>query len=973
MDPYEQYSQAFDAQQSAPTAPVDPYEQYSQQFDAQQSEPLNWSGAARTAAGGLGNILNGLTFNFGDEITGTGAGAVNYGVDKLKSLFGYGDGNLSLSDAVSQGINTSKSFRDDFNKISPISGAVTEIGGSLLTPLSFAKAGVGTPEKILRATATGAAQGGLWGLGSEGNRVESALKGATWGGALGGTLESILGPGLNYVGDMGKRLQRATLNIRQSDLKKAAASVAKGEENPLVTAFDNLQNEGVFGGVLSSKNPEVIQEALTKRAEDLNTGLNIKLGTATLEAPRPPAPPIFAKTEDFIKARKGTNYQEAQAVFEKEKAALQQTLDDGGTISDWQLAKKDLQQRKVKYGTATSDIENEVNMHMASDIRQHIEDQVDATIPAISGDVKKTNKALQDGILIDQVVQRAKIADLAASPLEKLKQQFRTSGGFGVPMLLAAGSGGAEYGRSGNVGSAIKAGLLGATLGTRRGLYAAGSLLKKAGQISPQVVTRAGVPFIVKAIASQSGQPTTPLEHFKAGKAGVEKYKQETGGSEEQLDLIYKQATDSFKNFVAPSGQVDATKARRWVEHNKDALNALPELRQQLANPEMAQHLIDRHYAGAEKLPQDQVDLNALQEYTQAEPKQFLMGIFDSKNPKENLRQTLSYLKQDREAVSGLRRVAVQFLNSDPAVYPQVRDIMEKSGFLTASQLKVADHLYGGNTGDSTINNSTLKAITGMAKGSFLSSARYGKYAGQIERVLKTMDPAQLRSKLEEALYNPLMARDLMNKANPGNISRSLEAVFKNEINSALKTQPTEQAPPPKPVIPKQAQVTSKQSFPDPENLLTPKAPGAPSGATLDLSSYDPGTRAQMSVESSFNPNAVSPKGAQGLMQLMPATAKEIAESRGETYIPIRPGMSPGQRQASMRQNIQYGDIYYKQQLKKYGSPTLAYAAYNAGPGRVDKAIALAGTSRDINKVLSNLPKETQDYVKRIAERYGRV
>lgn len=94
--------------------------------------------------------------------------------------------------------------------------------------------------------------------------------------------------------------------------------------------------------------------------------------------------------------------------------------------------------------------------------------------------------------------------------------------------------------------------------------------------------------------------------------------------------------------------------------------------------------------------------------------------------------------------------------------------------------------------------------------------------------------------------------------------------------------------------------------------------------------------------ESSGVPGAVSPKGATGLMQLMPATAKEL----GVTDI------------TDPRQNIMGGAKYMSQLLDKFGDVNTALAAYNAGPGAVGKAGGMPAFP------------ETQKYVSAISNQY---
>ena len=107
--------------------------------------------------------------------------------------------------------------------------------------------------------------------------------------------------------------------------------------------------------------------------------------------------------------------------------------------------------------------------------------------------------------------------------------------------------------------------------------------------------------------------------------------------------------------------------------------------------------------------------------------------------------------------------------------------------------------------------------------------------------------------------------------------------------------------------------------------------------------------------ESAFNPRAVSSAGAQGLMQLMPATGREMAGKLGmQNFDPF-----------DAQQNETVGKAYLNQMFDQFGSPELAFAAYNAGPNRVQGVIDKLGTS-DPSQVLQYLPKETQDYVPKV-------
>jgi soluble lytic murein transglycosylase len=119
--------------------------------------------------------------------------------------------------------------------------------------------------------------------------------------------------------------------------------------------------------------------------------------------------------------------------------------------------------------------------------------------------------------------------------------------------------------------------------------------------------------------------------------------------------------------------------------------------------------------------------------------------------------------------------------------------------------------------------------------------------------------------------------------------------------------------------------------------------------------------------ESELNPAAISSAGARGLMQLMPATAREIAGELGTDYDLARLTADP-------TYNATLGTAYLARMLGRYrGSFLLAAAAYNAGPGRADEWIRTFGDPRDgqVDAVawIEMIPfTETRNYVMRVLE-----
>lgn len=113
-----------------------------------------------------------------------------------------------------------------------------------------------------------------------------------------------------------------------------------------------------------------------------------------------------------------------------------------------------------------------------------------------------------------------------------------------------------------------------------------------------------------------------------------------------------------------------------------------------------------------------------------------------------------------------------------------------------------------------------------------------------------------------------------------------------------------------------------------------------------------------INAESSFKPNAVSSRGAIGLMQLMPTTAKWVAEQNNLEY--------NQQNLYDAEYNIKLGTLYLSYLTQKFSDTTVVLCAYNAGEGVTQTWLSSPKYSTD-GKTLTDIPySSTAAYVKKI-------
>lgn len=453
--------------------------------------PLN---ASEAMAGGMQQILNGVTFGGGDRITGAGAGLIDY-------LTGA---SPTLTEAVQNRTAQVQDLSSRYQQEHPYASTFENIAGAIQNPLSAeallpAKATTvlkaSLPGRVLLSSGTGALQGAAFNVGTGEGDLSTRLK-------EGAALGSLVGAGTGTAGQLlqslsddllaaGTSSKLGALGIRASDIKTANQRLPKTasgaqQTSPLVQAVDDISKEGGFSKGYAPQ--DVLETIRTQSAQkgaavtDIITAAD-QAGVTNI--------PNFPRTEKFIAGIKGTSQKQATQIYQDEIQGLVDTLDNGGTIGDWQKAKQSLQgQLSASYSKANPTLANEVKEKIASDIRQYVEDQT-----VHIADVGALNKQIGQRKMLDSVLERARAADSSATPMKSLIGAMRTSGGFGVPALIT-------YGETGSPTKAIGAGLVGGLLASRGGQFKTGQVLQGLSslfnKVDPSIIT--------KAIASQIGE-----------------------------------------------------------------------------------------------------------------------------------------------------------------------------------------------------------------------------------------------------------------------------------------------------------------------------------------------------------------------------------------------------------------------------------------------------------------------------------
>jgi hypothetical protein len=915
---------------------MDPELQALQAELAALQSAINESAVAPTATEPTGYGLRQLAFDIPTGVAKAGAGladVLSYPVVKGLEYAGAPVETFGLSKLLSAGAEAAAptlGVRPD---------TAMQEAVSFLTPSPLSKA------KLLSQAGTGLAAY----LGSE--AAQKAMPESPYAGLVGALaapavvsgaakVASAIAPSLE---DVGMGLQRKARGARASDYKLAKNAIIETVEGDTTTqlkkSFDNLIEKGTLGKSIDPESMYPKLQAAKEAAED--SIQSVLKGTEAKVGPVPS--PSFDKTLEYVSKNIAANDVDK---YLNEVISLQDALRREGKGSLVYLN----QQKKIIGENWKNSPQSDPGFwrSLYRDMKGHIE--------KYAPEVKDLNKQKQDLIVVSPIIERGFKATGADYDIGKVQQLLNTTGGAGL-------AGGAILGTAaGNVSAGVLGALTLRALSTPKGQNLVGKSLTKIGKaLSPNATTEDVAKAATSLMSKEEFAAAQPFVHGtdEAGIKAIEGY----GG------FIPK----TVRYSVLGPGTIYAAKRNTWwFDPEKTAEGRMWELNKQVPvylKPE-AKIVNIKSFK----------DLDRLEKKLNLQPGEITNGLFYEPGMTAHAETKAGKIITSKSAKNVLKeKLAFKQKLVDAGI--DAINIIDETNWVKNAFKKAAD---------------SYAAKVEKKNNASIWSEKTSKIDRKIYETLKDQfykrdDFRQAFGGDQLAILNPKiaepanMAYERLLKTNPQALAKITPEEFKiipeatkekllrsGYISSKVAQESAVEPSVPEPIKPEATSTAIIESDPELVELqaelkslqqmtqeIEPKESVKIGKQNISIPTgeeYAPASlvKAVMKVESGGKQEAVSPKGATGLMQLMPATAKEL-------------GVNP----KNPEQNVEGGSRYLQRMLNKYDSQEIALAAYNWGPGNIDRAIRkvrAAGKRVTWPNILNEVrvPKETRQYVSKV-------
>lgn len=918
-----------------------------------------WQQASRVGLGGLSTLLGGLTFGLGDEAIAGGTAALDSLLPQM--LGGTGE---SLSNAYDRRLNEVRGYEQAFKNESPTTSAVEGIGGSLLVPWKALTSAAEAPtllQKLGAAASEGAAIGGLYGFGSAQGSAEDRLKslgenaviGGLIGPAITGAVEGAqgLGRGASSLYDtlstalsptkrLGKAQEEATqaasslLKSIVADPKKAVAAIDKGTDSFLAPSTIRTAE--------LTQEPALSMLEQTLRRTDIPLDVQIQGQNAAREDAR--AAFFRKQTPRFYTDEQAGNI--VRSGLEKNYQAQKDAVKKAADIAMPETS---------PYSPEFALTENGTKFSIRKAVGENFRPTEDIAKLGIRGEqqplklVSSNGKFSVTGATSTPTMQEEVKLGIRNNPFELVKQEPT----FSVRSVNADAS---KINEGKIPTSGIKKAIKnevekGFASGARKMDSNLQSIISDIYQFPDYVPLRVVQDYasVLKEHAAGAGPTATTEARMQAKIAGS------------LLDPI-----DGAINKAVKKGSLSA--------EQKTAYDAMKSLRREqgatFETGSVGPLLKKEPYNARYSIDSSEVTKRAIK--TPEDARQLVTALKGQSDSKEALASSLLSHIWDKSTNASTGKLIPNSFNRQLSILSDVApevlnknqfEALKKIGADLTSETTSRGTAYNASAGQSITSQATslIDLLQGQLTDKALNSiSSVNPILGGAVKALRTYikDPTLqkqiLNQELAKAVLDPQAAKALLTMPDKV-LAEPIVSKLGNElarrvitIGESARGEQFQQKP---------KQPKRKGLFSPPQDLGSDLGQwGGDSGASLPKQNSATGPdlsrlmKALVKIESNGNPKATSPKGAQGLTQLMPATGREMAKKVGVKYDPY-----------DKNQNLLLGTLYYKEQLDKFGTPELAYASYNAGPGRVEKLLNKYGA--DYSAIEPHLPNETRDYV----------